>query len=146
MAVVVTVQDLFAVAGLAPDGPVEWGGAIGQSRPGIYTVALTANPDDPAPHIPLTCVPDAERARWLVQQPVLYVGRATRSLRGRLAQFYRHRYGKSAPHRGGQAVIPLECDRWVYWATTQSPIKAERQMIEAFRARVGKLPYGNRRR
>jgi hypothetical protein len=146
IAVVVTVQDLFAVAGLVPRGPVAWGTAIGEGRPGIYVIALTTNPDDRAPDIQLACVPDAERARWLVQQPVLYIGRATRSVRRRLAQFYRHEYGKSAPHRGGQAVIPLECSRWVYWAPTQSPIKAERQMIDAFRAKVGKLPYGNRRR
>jgi hypothetical protein len=140
-----TVQDLFAAAGLVPYGPVEWGIAVEERRPGIYVVALTANPEDPAPDIELGCVPEAERPRWLAQQPVLYIGRATRSLRGRLAQFYRHEYGKSGPHRGGQAVIPLECERWVFWAATDSPITAERQMIETFRAKVGKLPYGNRR-
>jgi hypothetical protein len=142
----VTVQDLFAVAGLIPHGPVEWGTAIEVRRPGVYIVALTANPIDPAPEIDLACVPEAERARWLARQPALYIGRATRSVRGRLAQFYRHQYGKIAPHRGGQAVIPLACERWVYWATTDSPIKAERQMVDAFRAKVGKLPYANRRR
>jgi hypothetical protein len=141
-----TVQDLFAAAGLVAQGPVEWGAAVEERRPGVYIVALTANPDDLAPHIELACIPEVERARWLVEQPVLYIGRATRSLRGRLAQFYRHEYGKSAPHRGGQAVIPLECRRWVYWATTDSPIKVERQMINAFFDKVRKLPYGNRRR
>ena len=146
MAAFFTVQDLFAVAGLVPHGPVQWGAAIEEQRPGVYVVALTASPNDPAPNIDLACVPEAERARWLVQQPVLYIGRATRSLRGRLEQFYRHEYGKSAPHRGGQAVIPLECRRWVYWATTDSPIKTEKQMIDAFFDRARKLPYGNRRR
>jgi hypothetical protein len=145
MAEVVTVQDLFATAGLVPQGPVKWLEPIEVTRPGVYVVALTANPLDPAPDIELACVPETERPRWLVQQAVLYIGRATRSVRGRLAQFYRHDYGKSAPHRGGQAVIPLACERWVYWATTDSPIKAERQMIDAFRAKVGKLPYANRR-
>jgi hypothetical protein len=140
------VRDLFAAAGLVFRGPVEWGAAVEERRPGVYVVALTANPGDPAPDIELACIPEAERARWLAGQPVLYIGRATRSLRGRLAQFYRHEYGKSAPHRGGQAVIPLECRRWVYWATTDAPIKAERQMIKAFLDKVRKLPYGNRRR
>jgi hypothetical protein len=146
MAPPITVQDLFTTAGLIPQKPVKWLEPIEVPRPGVYVVGLTANANDPAPDIELACVPEAERVRWLVHQPVIYIGRATRSLRGRLAQFYRHQYGKSAPHRGGQAVIPLACERWVYWATTDSPIKAERQMIDAFRAQVGKLPYGNRRR
>src|SRR5688572_21917495 len=111
-----TVQEVFAAAGLVPQASVPWGTTIDERRPGVYVIALTTVPDDPAPDIELVCVPEAERARWLVQQPVLYIGRATRSLRGRLAQFYRHQYGKTAPHRGGQAVIPLECGRWVYWA------------------------------
>src|SRR4051812_47910689 len=141
-----TVQDLFAAAQLKPAGPVTWGDAVEERQPGVYVVALTPIPTDPAPVVDIACVPDSERDRWLVQQPVIYIGRATRSLRNRLAQFYRHKYGKRAPHRGGQAVIPLECSRWVYWAATDDPVGAAVAMIEAFRERVGRLPYANRRR
>jgi hypothetical protein len=141
-----TVQDLFAAACLSPEGPVKWPELVEECRPGVYVIALTLNPSDPAPEIELACIPEAERHLWIVQQPVIYIGRATRSLRNRLAQFYRHKYGKRAPHRGGQAVIPLECARWVYWAVTDDPVAAEAAMIKEFRERVGKLPYGNRRR
>jgi hypothetical protein len=91
-------------------------------------------------------LPAPELERWNNDEPVIYIGRATRSLGERVAQFYRHRYGKGAPHRGGQAVIPLPCARWVYWARTDDPITAEAAMIASFRKRVGKLPYANRRR
>ena len=140
-----TVRDVFAAAGLVFRGPVEWPAAVEERRPGVYVIALTSNPDDPAPDIELACIPEAERTSWLAEQTVLYIGRATHALRGRLAQFYRHEYGKSAPHRRGQAVIPLKCRRWVYWAATDSPIKAESQMINAFFDKVRKLPYANRR-
>lgn len=141
-----TVQDLFAAAHLTHEGPVKWGEALEERRPGVYVIALTSNPTDAAPDIELACVPEAERRHWLVQQPVIYIGRATRSLRNRLTQFHRHKYGKKAPHRGGQAVIPLNCDRWVYWAVTTDPIAAEAAMIEGFKKEAGALPYANRRR
>ena len=86
-----TVQDLFAAAHLTQEGPVSWGEAVEERRPGVYVIALTSNPRDAAPDIELTCVPEAERDHWLVQQPVIYIGRATRSLRNRLAQFHRHK-------------------------------------------------------
>jgi hypothetical protein len=141
-----TVQDLFAAARLNPEGPIPWLQLPEERQPGVYVVSLTPNPIDPAPEIDIACVREAQRDRWLVQQPVIYIRRATRSLRNRLTQFYRHKYGKRAPHRGGQAVIPLQCDRWIYWAVTPDPIAAEAAMIRAFREKVGKLPYGNRRR
>ena len=140
------IADLFEAAGLAPQGLVGWGTPIDVPRPGVYVVALVEDSAEHARFVNVDSLSATERKRWNAGQPIIYIGRATRSIRGRLAQFYRHKYGEKAPHRGGQAVIPLECKRWVYWATTDSPIKAERQMIDAFRAKVGALPYANRRR
>lgn len=142
-----TVSELFDTAGLKPRSPVPWRTPVDQSGPGVYVVALVEGLAVTSPAaIDVQSLPPAERARWIEGQPVIYIGRATRSLRTRIAQFYRHKHGERAPHRGGQAVIPLACPRWVYWATTDSPMKAERTMIEAFRSRVGALPYANRRR
>jgi hypothetical protein len=142
-----TVADLFGAAGLTPQGPQAWQTPINAAGPGVYVIALVAGPAEGAPAtIDMTSLPPAEHSRWIVGQPVIYIGRATRSLRGRLAQFYGHIYGKSTPHRGGQAVLLLSCARWVHWALTDSPIKAERAMIDAFCKRVRRLPYANRRR
>jgi hypothetical protein len=74
-------------------------------------------------------------------------------LRRRLSEFFRHRYGEKAPHRGGQAIILLselpKCPLWVYWAVAAGPseaVEAERRMLEVFRKNVGALPFANRRR
>src|SRR4051812_30603255 len=117
-----TVQDVFAAAQLKPASPVTWGDAVEERQPGVYVIALTSIPTDPAPAIDVRALSVAEAKRWNAGQPVIYIGRARRSLRTRLAQFYRHKYGKKAPHRGGQAVIPLECSRWVYWSVTDRPV------------------------
>lgn len=142
-----TVAELFAASGLVPQGPKRWREPLEEPRPGVYVVALVPGAADAAPAtFDVTSLPPAELKRWMIGEPVIYVGRATSSLRGRLEQFYRHTYGESAPHRGGQAVLLLTCPLWVYWSTTDSPIKAERMMIEEFCKRVGRLPYANRRR
>jgi hypothetical protein len=142
-----TIADLFAAAGLTPQGPKVWLEPVDEHRPGVYVIALVAGTAETTPAtVDMASLPLAERNRWIVDQPVIYIGRATRSIRVRLAQFYRHTYGKKAPHRGGQAVLLLKCALWVYWAVTDSPIKAERAMIDAFCKRVGRLPYANRRR
>jgi hypothetical protein len=142
-----TVADVFAAAGLVPRGPQAWNTPIEQHGPGVYVIALVQGAAEAASAaVDVAALPAAEQARWIVGQPVIYIGRATRSIRGRLAQFYRHTYGKSTPHRGGQAVLLLQCPRWVYWAATDSPIKAERAMTAEFRKRVGRLPFGNPRR
>lgn len=129
-----------------PQGPVVWKTPVVEPRPGVYVIALTEDASEEAVDVEVLPLPLADGKRWIAGQPVIYIGRATRSLHVRLGQFYRHKYGKKAPHRGGQAVIPLKCPLWVHWATTDDPIGAEAAMIEAFRQRVGKLPYANRRR
>jgi hypothetical protein len=142
-----TVADLFAAAGLVAQGPKPWREPLENARPGVYVVALVPGAAEAAPAaFDLASLPPDEFKRWMAGQPVIYVGRATRSLRGRLEQFYRHTYGESAPHRGGQAVLLLTCPLWVYWAATDSPVKAEGMMLDDFCKRVGRLPYANRRR
>ena len=77
-------------------------------------------------------------------QVVLYVGRTRRSLRRRISEFYKHKYGDRRPHRGGQEVIPFAAELYVYWAATEEPALAENLMIERFRHLVGRIPYANR--
>jgi hypothetical protein len=68
----------------------------------------------------------------------VYIGRTG------LRQFYRHKYGASSPHRGGQAMLLLKCPLLVYWAPTGDYAATEHVMIEWFRSQAGKLPLGNR--
>lgn len=142
----IRVSDVFGAAGLLAHSPVAWGKTVPESRSGVYVVALVETLDQACPSVDVQSLPSLERRRWLDGQPVVYIGRATRSLQNRLAQFYRHKYGKRAPHRGGQAIKLLDCNLWVYWATTDDPVEAEAAMIAAFRLEVGALPYANRRR
>lgn len=43
-----TVRNLFAAAGLTPTSPVRWGIAPRLGQPGVYVIATTADPDEPA--------------------------------------------------------------------------------------------------
>jgi len=148
-----TVAELFDAAKLSPREPVTWGTPISESSAGVYVVALVGDAK-------LGCQVDAEflepseRKRWLAREPVIYIGQATgQSVAKRVGQFYRHRYGEKRPHYGGQAVKLLlhprspyhPCDLWVYWSPATDPRASEQTMLCAFKGRVGKLPFANRR-
>ena len=114
------LAQLFATAGLSPCGPVGWGEPCPERQPGIYVVT------------------DANA--------VIYIGRTKRPLAKRLREFYRHQYGNRSPHRGGQAVLKVTGERWVYWCPTADPRGAERTLLQAFLSLTGSLPLANRRR
>ena len=143
-----TVRSLFHCAGLKPSGPVPWNIAVEDRLPGVYVVALVGDADLPGAAIDITNLPQGEAARWIPGAPVVYIGRARRSLRRRISQFYRHEHGDPRPHRGGQAVLLLpEASRWVFWAPTEASVEAERIMIETFMAHAGgRLPFANRKK
>ena len=116
------IAELFSVAGLVPQRSVPWRTPILEHLPGVYVVT------------------DARLG-------IVYVGRTVRqSLRERLGQFHRHRYGRSSPHRGGQDVKLLAGPLRVHWAPTPDPVRIESRMLEAFRARTGRLPLANKKR
>jgi hypothetical protein len=136
----ITVTEVFGAAGLKPFGPVGWGTPLPETLPGVYVVAVVGDLTDEDYFEP----PDRER--WQRDQPVVYIGRTRQPLSKRIKQFYRHKHGRTSPHRGGQAVLLLLCKLCVYWAPTQAPVEAEREMIEAFLRHTGALPYANRKR
>jgi len=100
---------------------VLWGQELPETRAGVYVVVA-----DNGNH------------------EIVYIGRTRRSLRKRLREFCRHRYGDKSPHRGGQEVLLHKCPLLVYWAPTADYAAAENSMIEYFKARTGGLPYANR--
>ncbi|HMN87639.1 MAG TPA: hypothetical protein PKA74_16875 [Bauldia sp.] len=144
MAVAYTVREVFGRAGLAPSGPVRWGEPVTETAPGVYVVSIVADPDTRA--VPgRISIPNALLDKWLWGQPVIYVGRTTRALGDRIGQFYRHRHGDKTPHRSGQDIVLLSCERFVFWAAAPDPAAAERFMLDAFATRAGELPFANRR-
>lgn len=130
-------EDLFEMAGLKATGPVAWGTVPPASGSGVYAVSIEPGAID------LCNLDEALQGRWIPNQAIVYIGRA-KALKKRVRQFYRHKYGKTSPHRGGQSILLLKSPLLVYWAETTDYALAEDRLIEAFRARCGKIPFGNR--
>ena len=145
----ISVQTIFSEAGLSPVEPLLWGQPIPWETPGVYVLALSP---DPQAGNGLTCLDDLPPvigARWLPEQPVVYIGKAggpgsKATLRKRLTQFYRHQWGNSAPHNGRQDVHLLKTPIWIFSAAAPDPRPAEKAMIAAFKAHVGHRPFANR--
>ena len=139
-----TVAELVRIENLTAAMPVRWGTAVPEGRGGVYFITRTrdasAVPDAMA--APTTDPPSI--AAWLPQEPVLYIGKAT-SLRKRVGQFYRHRYGAPSPHRGGQRLklLAIMDELWVHWAVCESPPGVEERLLRYFRQSIGRLPFAN---
>jgi hypothetical protein len=142
-----TVAELLSAAGLRPQGPLSWEAlkTISERASGIYVVSLVRSPRQRCGKIDICKLTDEEQQHWVKGQTIIYIGRA-KSLAKRLKEFHRHTYGHPAPHRGGQAVKLLSCQKWVFWATTPNFVADERRLINAFETRTGKLPFANRSR
>jgi excinuclease UvrABC nuclease subunit len=125
-----TVEDLLAVAGLAPAGEMGWSERCPERAPGVYVV---------------TCGKDLDVDGERVQAgEIVYVGKATR-LRSRLSQFSRQTFDRGS-HWGGVRVLHIPAEwRRVHWAVCHEPRAVERAMIAAFVARCGRLPFANRK-
>jgi hypothetical protein len=158
-----TVTDVFAAAGLRPDGVIRWGDPVPDARTGVYVVALTDDPGstdaalDDAPiyldrlrHLldvrrellldggrPSTEELAARlRAFWLTDEAIVYVGLAGQPLRTRVRQYYTTPIGAKRPHAGGWWVKTLAVldELWVHFAATPDYETAERKMLCAFAA------------
>jgi hypothetical protein len=143
---IMTVRQVFASAELSPRGPVRWMTPITEEVCDVYVVALVEDADTES--LDPVCVDhlsDSERDKWNAAEPVLYIGKTDRPLRERVEEFYRHKYEMSAPHRGGRAVMLLDCPLWLYWSPVDNAVQAENQMLKMFVENVGRFPFDNRR-
>lgn len=118
---VIEVDDLCAEASISLSGKVDWGEAVPHVASGIYLIVA----------------PKAGR-----NQNIVYIGRG-KQLRKRLGQFYRHKYGNTAPHRGGQEILLLPGPKTVYWAAVEDYADAEDRLLTAFEKMAGEKPFGN---
>jgi hypothetical protein len=155
---ILTVTELFRKANLSPHGPVPWEKGISDLPmcKGVYVVARVGDPNlgckacelafmNPLPPY-LVLNREYEQQRWLLNEPVLYIGGTTRTIRKRIDDFYRHKVGDKSPHAGGQVVKLLNCALWVYWSPTTEatdPMEFEKAMISAFKNQVDHLPFAN---
>lgn len=142
-----TVSELFKSCAFSPSGPVKWRARVSERSPGVYVVARVNSTDAHCGSHDVSYLPADERALWIDDEPVLYIGCTSRPLEDRIAEFYRHKPGKRAPHSGGEAIKLLSCDLWVYWsATSRDPFEVEHELLQAFKANAGgRRPYANRK-
>ena len=156
-----TVVALLEAAGLEHGGVVAWGEPVPCDRPGIYLVALTSDPNSTEgavspPLISLAAVEELTRRAtdltldrrpnphaqdvadrlirlWLDDEVVVYIGKASRSVRQRVGQYYATPLGNRSPHAGGWALKTLNlADLWVHWAESSRAELSEQQTLAAF--------------
>lgn len=155
-----TVSTLFAAAGLTQAGVVRWGVPPTLDRPGAYVVARSEVPDELVPERPAELSSDSlaelldlrpallldarrptiadlgERLAqcWLPDEPVLYIGLASTSVRARVTAYYNTRLGARKPHAGGWFLKTLSDldDLWVHVAASADPAGAEDAMLRSF--------------
>jgi hypothetical protein len=149
----VTVSEMFESANLLPSGPVQWMTAIRESSKGVYVIARTSEPHlgctscalplcDPLP-VGLKIDSDYENERWLPDEPIVYVGKSDQPISRRINQFYQHQCGNRSPHAGGQIILLLRCQLWLYWSGSPHPLTSERKMLSAFKSVAGQPPFAN---
>ena len=133
-----SVQKLFETARVPLGGRAPWNTTISEQGSGVYVLTLRG-----AKQPALNKLSRATASRWIRGQDVIYIGRG-KNLRRRLQQFYRHKHGRSSPHRGGQDVLLLKRKMTVHWGKVDDYVAAERRMMEAFEAAADSKPFANR--
>jgi hypothetical protein len=155
----------MTAAGLTHAGAVRWGTSVPLAQPGVYVIALAADPDDATATVPVAPIDPAtiqtlldrrpelavddsrpspdELARrlaafWLPDEVIVYIGLAGTSVRTRIDQYYATRLGARSPHAGGWFLKTLSVldDLWVHYAAASDPDRAEAGMLAAFSAAV----------
>lgn len=178
-----TVEALLRSVGLRWTGAVRWGDRPHLRVPGIYLVVRTPDPTGLPPPTTAPVSPVAldellsrclvtvdgqpasqamlaERlaACWLPDEPVIYIGMASRSVARRVGEYYRTPLGARRPHAGGWFVKTLATldELWVHVAPANEPGRSEHELIGAFCAAVSSttrealhdperpLPFANR--
>jgi hypothetical protein len=143
-----------------------WGSDLAAvpAEPGVYIV-ICPNPAAPAflesspagrfkgrdPSVPVARL----ATRWVHSTDVIYIGKAggargKPTLRTRLRQYLRHGRGDAVGHWGGRLIWQLAGSEGLLfcWRPTPGclPRDVEREMLRAFEARFGRLPFANLRR
>jgi transcription elongation factor GreA len=149
-----STADLLRSVGLDVDGPARWGDKPASRAPGVFAVeATTTSRTAPLDSVELRRwlerVPslrlDGERPTeatlserlgsfWVPGETLLYVGRTSKSLAGRVAALYATELGYSRPHAGGHWLKTLRDQKRlrIWWAETDAPEEYEDALLTAF--------------
>src|SRR5690348_11559838 len=129
-----TPAQLFEAVGLRAEVTVQWGTPVPLNTSGVYVISANQGPDDGTPPGPapvslasveqlvvgapkpvvngrpagVADVIDQLRRNWFEDEPVLYIGLASRSVRRRISQFHATPIGAPRPHAGGWFLKMLE--------------------------------------
>lgn len=161
-----SVAELLKAGGLKPGGAVKWGQVDLLDGPGIYLIALVEDPASSAGGIqsaPISLrsirdlvaratdlkldgqpchnprdIADRLSGMWLPDEVVVYIGKASTSVRQRVRQYYSTPLGNRSPHAGGWALKTLTVlpDLWVHWAPSDRPELVEQQALAEFADRT----------
>lgn len=154
-------SELLRSLGLMVDGPARWGAPISSRAPGIFVVELPGGADalpldNNALRRWLERVPsltvDGQQPtvqqlgqrlgrEWLAGQPVVFVGRSTKSLGARLSAIYATTLGDAKPNSAGHWLKTLANpgELRVWWAETPAFEEYEDALLEA----LGVTPWAN---
>lgn len=82
---------------------------------------------------------------WVPGPDCLYIGRTTTRLRSRVDSLVAYGRGEPVGHRGGRYLWQLEQhgELLVAWRVNDDPIRAERELLDAFEDCYGRLPFAN---
>lgn len=88
--------------------------------------------------------------KWVSGAEVLYIGKATNTLKERIRELVKHCRGRTSdtgPHKGGEILWQLkDYDRFeVLYLPTDNPQKTENKLLQDFKNVMKKLPFANRR-
>ena len=124
-------------------------------RPGVYCVLRTSSEapvflesspagwwKDKDPSVSS----DVLQGAWITSATVIYIGKASTSLRGRLRPYRRIGEGHKAAHWGGRYIWQLadHPDHLITWRIESGDAGAiESELIAGFRARFGDRPFAN---
>jgi hypothetical protein len=158
--------DLMRSLGLLVDGPAVWGAPVRSSSAGLFVVEAPDAPEkvpldhkalrgwlERVPSLRLDGAPTTAHALaarlgsfWVPRQPILFVGRSTRSLGARLGALYATALGDSKPHPGGYWLKTLSIlpSLRIWWAETAAHEEYEDALLAEFAAKTGApLPFAN---
>lgn len=164
----ITVKKLFDSVGIEIMGQVKWNERIECNLPGVYCVSISNKSDklktieefpvaleiieEWIKYVPNMRIDDkiptveavVQRLNkfWLPNETILYIGKAGKSLRQRVNQYYKTKLGDRSPHAGGHWLKTLNNlnELNIFW-TTSEEIDAEELEQELIRKFVASINY-----